>query len=319
MPWEENLVEKTPRGANVAGAIRNVAQATPFVGTWADEIEGAVLSPFLPGDYETWRKNAEESALGNIENTKYGRALELGTNLAENAIITALLRGANLTPAFSALQGAIEGAGRGNDSGERLANSLLGGGLGYVVPSVLNRVFPTKTIQKYATDKAAKSSNALVSLVGKAIKGSTNPEDVIVKEVPKGMLPDLWAKLRRAATGENVLRKAVLDSASKNVSTPYARYIEEEVRTVSPKYASKIGKEIEKYRLDDLGEDIVGQIDPRQYVMEAVNKVMRMASGEERQAVSDVLAGAIARRGTAKKLVSTMIERPISLSGSLIK
>ena len=36
--------ETTKRGANLGGALRNIAQATPFVGTYADEAEALLRS-----------------------------------------------------------------------------------------------------------------------------------------------------------------------------------------------------------------------------------------------------------------------------------
>ena len=52
MPWEEDLTVRTPRGANLAGALRNIAQATPFLGTYADEAEGLIRSLKRGEDFE---------------------------------------------------------------------------------------------------------------------------------------------------------------------------------------------------------------------------------------------------------------------------
>ena len=318
MPWDENLEVQTPRGANLAGAIRNVAQATPFIGTYADELEGLLRAGEKGMDYETWRKNAEESALGNIANTGYGRGLEIGTNLAENALLALLTKGATLTPKISALQGAIEGAGRGSDIGERTAQALAGGGLGFAIPAALNRILPTKTIQQQTIKEAAKSKDALKSIVAKALQQGTTPEDVIAREVPKGMRPDLWANIRRSATAENAFRKNVLKQASDTYSKPYEEYIVEEVGGVVPKYAKKLGQEMEKLKLDQLGEDIVGEMDARQVASQAVNNIMRGATQEEKILAADAMEQAIAKRGVAKKLTNVAIERPINAaSGSV--
>lgn len=318
-PWEEEgLVAETPRGANLAGAVRNIAQATPFIGTYADEAEGLARALLRGEDFEKWRRNAEESALGNIENTGYGRALNIGTNIAENALLAGLTRGATLLPQVSAAQGAIEGFGRGKDLGERTVQAGVGGGLGFVIPTALNRLLPTKTTQKALTEQLAKSSDATKSIVAKALLQDTTPQDVIAREVPKGMRPDLWANLRRGYVGRNAFRKPVLEEAASVVNKPYAEYIEDEISAVSPKYAQKIGQEIEKIKLDELGEDVIGEIDPRAYVMEAVNKVMRSASDDEKAIVSQAVGDAVARRGVSKKLTNIAIERPIgSSSGSV--
>ena len=342
-PWEEDITAKTPRGANLGGALRNIAQATPFVGTYADEAEAllrssnllpdalsmatgvpsSIVSSLLPEpkeklDYETLRRNAEESALGNIENTSYGRALNIGTNMAENALAAYLTGGATLLPTVSAAQGGIEGFGRGSDLGERATQAGVGAGFGFVVPQVLNRLLPTKTTQTALVNELAKSKDATKSIFAKALQQGSTPEEVIAQEVPKGMRPDLWANMRRGFTGRDTFRKPILEEASSVVSTPYSEYIEKEIANVSPKYASKIGKEIEKLKLDDLGEDIVGEFDPRQYVMNAVNKVMKSAPAEEQDLVAQTMENAIAKRGVAKKLTSVAIERPIgSGSGSI--
>jgi len=313
-PWKEDLIVDIPRGANVAGAARNLLQATPFLGTYADEAEGLARSLIRNEDFEKWRKNAEESALGNIENTNYGRALNIGANIAENAVLTGLTGGATLLPPVSAVQGAIEGFGRGSDLGERTTQAMVGGSLGFAIPTALNRILPTKTTQKALVDELAKSKDATKNIIGKALQKDTTPEDVIAQEVPKGMRKDLWANLRRGYTGKDAFRTPVLESSSAVASKPYSQYITEEIATVSPKYASKIGKEIEKMKLDELGEDIVGEFDPRQYVMDAVNKVMRSAPAEEQTAVAQALENAIAKRGVAKTLTSVAIERPISSS-----
>lgn len=315
MPWEEDLSVKTPRGANLAGALRNIAQATPFLGTYADEAEGLVRSLKRGEDFEKWRRNAEESALGNIENTSYGRGLNIGTNLAENALATFLTGGATLLPPVSALQGAIEGFGRGSDLGERTAQSTVGAGIGFVVPQALNRLLPTKTTQTALMNELAKGKDATKSIFAKALQQGITPEEVIAREVPKGMRPDLWANMRRNFTGRNTFRKPILEEASSVVSTPYSEYIEKEIANVAPKYASKIGNEMEKLKLDELGEDIVGEIDPRQYAISAVNKVMKSAPAKEQDLVAQTMEDAIAKRGVAKKLTNVAIERPIS-SGS---
>lgn len=332
--------ETTKRGANLGGALRNIAQATPFVGTYADEAEAllrssnvlpealsmatgvpsSITTALLPKskeklDYETLRKNAEESALGNIENTGYGRALNIGTNVAENALAAYLTGGATLLPPVSAAQGGIEGFGRGEDLGERITQAGVGAGLGFLIPQVLNRLLPTKTTQAALVDELTKSKDATKRIFAKALQQGTTPEEVIAKEVPKGMRPDLWANMRRAFTGRDTFRKPILEEASSVVSAPYSEYIEKEIANVSPKYASKIGKEIEKLKLDELGEDIVGEFDPRQYVMDAVNKVMKSAPEAEQDLVAGTMEDAIAKRGVAKKLTSVAIERPIS-SGS---
>lgn len=331
--FAEPETQKSQRGVNIGGAVRNVARATPFFGDWMDEIEAGIRYPFSSYDYETLRKNAEESGLGNIENTSYGQPLHIGTNIAENALAAYLTGGLTLLPPVSAAQGAIEGFGRGSDLGERTSNALTDAAISYVVPKILNKALPTKEIQKIALNRMPKISDGMIGkaidkvakwasskkspaeeIISKALQQGITPEDVIAREVPRGMRPDLWSKLRRDFTGENVYRKTMLNQASKTVSSPYDEYITKEVEKVAPQYAKKLGDEIEKLKLDELGEDIVGEIDPRKLVNNAVNKVMKGAKQEERELVASTMSEAIAKRGVAKKITTNAVERPIAPS-----
>lgn len=310
--------ETSSRGANLGGAIRNVAQATPVIGTYADEAEGLLRSMFQPGGYEKWRRNAEESAQGNIENTGYGKALNIGANIAENTILAGLTGGATLLPGVSGVQGAIEGFGEGNNWRDRAENAILRGTISTVVPAAFNRILPTKTVQNAMIKSASKDKNALKSIIGKSILGKTTPEDVIAREVPKGMRADLWANIRRNSVGEDVMRKVVQKQASDVVSMPYEEYIVKEVSGVAPEYASKLGHTMEKLKLDQLADDVIGEFDPRAIVMDAVNSVMKGAPKAARENVGQVVSDAVAKRGVAKKLTSATIERPISTgSGSI--
>lgn len=312
VPWEENLEVKTPRGANFAGAVRNVAQNIPVIGPYADEAEGLARSLIGGGDYEMWRRNAEQSALGNEQNTGYGRALGLGTNLAGNIGLAALTSGATLLPGVSAVQGGIEGFGRGDDLGSRTAQAGAGAALGAVIPAAFNRIFPTKSVQTAVTKSLAEKAELTPQkIVARAIQEQTTPEDVIAREVPRSMRPELWSSIRRESVGENVYRKALQEQAGKVYNKPYAEFIAEEVGSVSPKYASQLSKEMEKLKLDQLGEDIVGEIDARSVVMDAVNKVMRNAPAAEKEAVAGAMDNAIARWGIAKQMSRATMKKPL--------
>lgn len=312
MPWEEELTVATPRGANFGGAVRNVAQNIPVVGTYADEAEGLARSLIQGGDYEMWRRNAEQSALGNERNTRYGRALGIGTNLAGNIGLTAATGGLTLLPPFSAAQGAIEGFGRGDDLGSRTAQSATGAAIGAVVPAVFNRILPTKTVQTAMTKKLAESADlAPQKIIARAIETGTTPENVIAQEVPRSLRPELWSSIRRESVGENVFRKTLQKQAGEVYDQPYAEFIAKEIGTVAPKYASKFSKELEKLKLDQLGDDIIGEIDARSLVTNAVNRVMKGASQAEKEAVAGAMDNAIARWGVAKKMSSATMKRPL--------
>lgn len=303
---------KTPRGTNLAGAVRNVAQNIPIVGPYADEAEGLARSLIEGGDYEMWRRNAEQSALGNEQNTGYGRALGLGTNLAGNIGLAALTGGATLLPPVSAAQGGIEGFGRGDDLGSRTSQAAVSAALGAAVPVAFNRIFPTKSVQTALTKKLAGGAELTPQkIIARAIEQGTTPEDIIAREVPRSMRPELWSSIRRESVGENVYRKALQEQAGKVYDKPYAEFIAEEVGSVSPKYASQLSKEMEKLKLDQLGEDIVGEIDARSVVMDAVNKVMRNAPSAEKEAVAGAMDSAIARWGIAKQMSRATMKKPL--------
>ena len=199
--FAEQQKEETKRGANFGGVLRNVASATPFLGPWADEAEAGLraakqyiynIDPTVSKEkksdktwkelYNVYKKNAEESAKGNIENTGYGKALNIGTNIAENAALGAATLGATLMPGLSGLQGAIEGFGKGDNWRDRTENAILEGTISTVVPAAFNRIFPTKTVQDAMVKSASNSKNALKSIIGKSILQKTTPEDIIARE-----------------------------------------------------------------------------------------------------------------------------------------
>lgn len=323
---------KKNRGANVVGALRYVASMTPFVGGAVDEVEAALRAGSTSGEeYDRWLKNARESRAGakasferNAKNGNWfdrniGLYAPEALNLTENAVLATLTGGRTLMPSMSAAQGAMEGFLSGEGGENRTSRAIAGGTIGYVVPYVLNRLFPTKGVQTRTVDALTKSKDAPEQIIAKALKDGTTPEDIIAREVPKGMRPDLWSNIRRNSVGENVYRKTLQRQASDTYSKPYSRYIVEEIGGASPKYANKIGQEIERLRLDELADDVIGEFDPRAVVMDAVNSVMRGAPAAEREMIGQTVADAVVRRGVAKKLSSATIERPVSTaSGSIM-
>lgn len=324
--FAEQPKEETKRGANLAGAIRNIAQATPFIGTYSDEAEGLARSLLQGGDYETWRRNAEESALGNVENTGYGRGLEIGTNLLENALLGYLSGGATLTPNVSAVQGGVEGFGRGEDVGERTANALAGGTIGYFVPSVLNRVFPTKTIQKKMLSDLSKKTlettafdpKVSQTIIAKALQQGTTPEQIIINEVSKGYRDNLLKNIARSGVGENVYRGALMKNMAEIRRPGYAEYVGKEIENVLPGWGNKFTKEVENIESKALGEDIFEKVDPRKIVKTAVNNIMKGAKQEEKELASNVMENAIATQGVAKKTLPMLSSRPIPTSSGSI-
>lgn len=316
-PWEtaDELVENKNRGRNWAGYARNAVQAAvPFLGPAADEVE-AYARANIPAlnprglSYEDFHRNAEESRLGNIKNAPGGRATEIGSSIAGNALLAALTRGASLTPGFSAVQGGVEGYLQGMDPVERGFGATIGAGTGWAVPKLFNWAFPTKglqqrTIQKYARrplETASKDSSAGRIIMAKAIQEGTDPLTVVT-EVGKGWRPTVWKNLGRSFKNETPIRSRVLSEAADTASKPYEEYIEDAVGQVAPKYAKRFGRAVEKLKLDELGDDVVGEIDSRAIATKAVNDIMRGEKAEIKNEVGQAVSDAVAKRGVAKKL-----------------
>lgn len=336
MPWEEDLKVSTPRGANLGGYIRNVAQNIPLLGTRADELEATIrsnktglaagmmgfsgLSRLLQNDaeYEKYRRNAEESALGNEENAPYGKAAAWGTNIAGNMALAALTRGLTLNPFVSAAQGIIEGSGRGSNDEERAINAAVAGSINFAVPAVFNKIAPTKSITTKTLNKYAKRSletaknNKDVSkiIIAKSIKEGVEPSEIIANEVSKGYRPALWSNLERASEGEDVLRGYLYKSAAESRRPLYDQYIEQEVRKVSPEYATKIGQNIKKLKLDEKGTDLLANFDSKEIARNAINETMRDASQAERATVENAINNAFAKRGVGDKMLEILVPKP---------
>lgn len=316
-PWERPTepVENKNRGRNWAGYARNALQALiPWGGAGLDELEAVlraenpVLNPKRLS-YEELHRNAEESRLGNIKNAPYGKAVEIGSGLVGNTLQAFLTGGASLTPGYSAVQGATEGFLQGMDPVDRAVGAGVGAATGYAVPKVLNWALPSKglqqrTIREYAKrtlENPAKDSKAGRTIIAKAIQEDKTPLEVMT-EVGKGWRPTLWKNLSRSFKNETPIRSRVLTEAAETAGKPYEEYIEGEVKKVAPKYAKRFGRAVEKLKLDELGDDVIGEIDSRAIATKAVNDIMRGEKAEVRNAVGEAVSDAVAKRGVAKKL-----------------
>lgn len=314
------------------GAAFYALEQIPVIGTWTDEA-AARIAAIGDKSYEEAHKEIEEARdytekqfkenaeQGNWLTRNVLRYTPEASNIINNALLATATGGATLMPGVSGLQGALEGAGMGNDIGERTANAIFSGGISYAIPAAFNKFLPTKGVQQQTINQLASQTDDMSKAVfAKALKYGTTPEEVISKTIPKGMRPDLWSNIRRNAVGEDVFRGALQKSASRVVSQPYEEYIEGALKkVVKPDLAKKLGETIQKARLDELGDDIVGVYDPRQIVMDAVNKVMKKAPAAQQELVGQTMSNAIARRGVAKKLTTATVKKPISTaSGSIM-
>ena len=274
-PWEtaNEPVENKNRGRNWAGYARNVVQAgVPFFGPAADEIEAYV------------RANIPVLNPRGLSYEDYHRK-------------------------FSSVQGGVEGFLQGMDPVERGLGAAIGAGTGWATPKLLNWMLPTKglqqrTIQEYAKrplETAAKDSKAGRTIIAKAIQEGKSPLEVVT-EVGKGWRPTVWKNLGRSFKNETPIRSRVLSEAAETASKPYEEYIEDVVGQVAPKYAKRFGRAVEKLKLDELGDDVVGEIDSRAIATKAVNDIMRGEKAEVKNAVGQAVSDAVAKRGVAKKL-----------------
>lgn len=314
------------------GAAFYALEQIPVIGTWTDEA-AARIAAIGDKSYEEAHKEIEEARdytekqfkenaeQGNWLTRNVLRYTPEASNIINNALLATATGGATLMPGVSGLQGALEGAGMGNDVGERTANAIFSGGISYAIPAAFNKFLPTKGVQQQTINQLASQTDDMSKAIfAKALKYGTTPEEVISKTIPKGMRPDLWSNIRRNAVGEDVFRGALQKSASRVVSQPYEEYVEGALKkVVKPDLAKKLGETIQKARLDELGDDIVGVYDPRQIVMDAVNKVMKKAPVAQKELVGQTMSEAIARRGVAKKLTTATVKKPISTaSGSIM-
>lgn len=349
-PWEENLEIRVPRGVNLGGYVRNVLTATPLVGNYEDEVEATLRSPYklasvlassITGtpesvisnlitpedhkqDYEMWRRNAEESARENIKNAPYGRGLNVGASMAENAILAGLTGGLTLMPGVSGAQGAIEGFGEGEDLKQRITNAAIQGTASNFIPRMFNKIAPTKDISKQIIKSYAKrpletakaDKKAAFTIIAKALEQDKPIEDVIANEVSKGYRTNLWNNLKAAFRNEDVIRSKFYKSAAEILRNPYEKTIEQEVRAVSPKYASKIGNEIKKIKKGIKGSDILSDADPREVVTEAANNVMRKASSTDKKLVANTIENAQAKIGVAKEVQDVAKANPAEFEGT---
>lgn len=327
-----NAEQQANKGKYNKGAAFYALEQIPVIGTWTDEA-AARIAAIGDKSYEEAHKEIEEARdytkkqfkenaeQGNWLTRNVLRYTPEAANILNNALLATATGGATLMPGVSGLQGAIEGAGMGDDIGERTANAIFSGGISYAIPAAFNKFLPTKGVQQQTINQLASQTDDMSKAVfAKALKYGTTPEEVISKTIPKGMRPDLWSNIRRNAVGEDVFRGALQKSASRVVSQPYEEYVEGALKkVVKPDLAKKLGETIQKAKLDELGDDIIGVYDPRQIVMDAVNKVMKKAPTVQKELVGQTMADAIARRGVAKKLTTATVKKPISTaSGSIM-
>lgn len=284
--------------------------------------------------YQKMLKNARESyqgaerafyentAKGNWFDRNIGKYAPAGIAIAGNVPITVATGGANLLPSVSALQGAIDWSGQGEDAEQKAILGGIGGGLSYILPAGLNKLFPTKsvtqsTVNKYASGKLLGAKNPYETVVAKTIKTGEEPVAVIAKESTRGTEPAILKNLQKALKGNDAQAKLVYDSAVKNVDYArnaggFTKYIKDRLpKNLSEKVSDNLSKGFAK--LEDLFEgvsangDILVKENLPNMIDSVINEVMRGASATERSAVKSAATKAFAERHISKEISKKLI------------
>jgi hypothetical protein len=327
------------RGGNVGGGLRyGLATVIPGgLGEGLDEAEALfrryVYDPAGKNlSYDEYLKNArdsrkgaerifkEETDKGSWFNRHVVGNVPLAARMAEEGLLAAGTGGATLMPGVAGALGATEGALSGEGFGNRGARALFQGGIAAGTAGLFNRLFPTKSVQSRYTNKLANSSDQIKKYTAKAIRAGTTPEDIIAREVPKGMREELFDKIARKSVGENVLRKQMHKQASDTVSQPYAEYVADRLAQTVPEYADAFNKQYVKEQVKNVGKKTLVEADERKFVEDAINKITKGASEETKQVIRKLMNNVRASRDVAKKLTSFAKSRAISPnSGSMYK
>lgn len=322
------------RGTNVGGGIRYGLAATipGGFGEGIDEAEARVRSWVGDKSYDEYLKNARDSRKGAerafkdiTENGDWVdrniiRHVPTAARMINEGLLTAGTAGATLMPGVAGTLGAMEGFLSGEGTGNRTARAIAQGGISAGTAALFNRLFPTASVQKRYTNKLAQSKDPLTKYTAKAVRAGTTPEDVIAREVPKGMRPQLWYDVSRKSVGENVFRGQMQRQASRTASQPYENYIADQIAQTLPEYAEAFTKQYAKETAKAVGKKTLVEADKRQLVTTAVNKIMKGASEETKQVMRQLMNNARASRDVAKTITETAIAKPISPnSGSMYK
>lgn len=292
--------------------------------------------------YSKMLKNAQESyqgaerafdentAKGNWFDRNIGKYAPAGIAIAGNVPVTVATGGANLLPSVSALQGAVEWSGKGEDAEQKAILGGIGGGLSYILPAGLNKLFPTKsvtqsTVNKYASDKLLGAKKPYETVVAKTIKTGKDPVAVIAEESTRGTQPAIIKNLQKALKGNDAQAKVVYESAVKNVdyarnSGGFVKYIKDRLPSnLSEKTKdtlSRLFDNAEKTMYNMTGEgDVLVRNDIREVVDSVINQGMKGASVAEKQAVKDAAVKAFAERGVSLSITNKLV--PQNMIGNL--
>lgn len=289
--------------------------------------------------YQKMLKNARESyqgaerafyentAKGNWFDRNIGKYAPAGIAIAGNVPITVATGGANLLPSVSALQGAIDWSGQGEDAEQKAILGGIGGGVSYILPAGLNKLFPTKsvtqsTVNKYASGKLLGAKKPYETVVAKTIKTGEEPVAVIAKESTRGTQPAIMKNLQMALKGNDAQAKLVYDSAVKNVDYEggFIKYIRDRLPSnLSDKVKKTLSSLFDKaeqamYNMTDEG-DVLVRNDIREVVDSVVNQGMKGASIAEKQAVKDSAVKAFSERAVALNVRNKLI--PQNMIGNI--
>ena len=328
-------------GRDLSGGLRYVASKVPFVGDWVDEIEAAVKAGKISGpEYEQYLKNAQESiagaergfketsANGNWVDRNVLRYAPEAMRFLGDAWLAAATGGKTLMPRVSALQSAIEGYGSGSGTDNRLVNAGIHGAVGYAIPAVLNKIWPTKNVAEETIKVAAKGPIAgakrpITNVVAKALKTGKEPVEVIAKESTRGTEPAIMKGMQQALKSNNAQAKVIYDSAVRNVDYKggFVKYVKDRMpeglsETVKNRLSrgfAALENTFEEAGAAE-GELLVKENLPAM-VDSVINMAMRGASEAERSAVKQAAIKAFSERHVAKEVTKKLI--PQNMVGNI--
>lgn len=329
------------RGRNTGGALRYAASNLPWIGDSVDEIEAVVRSGKISGpEYDKYVQNARESIAGAAQAFKERRPDDNWVErnvlhyapetirVAGDTIAAVGSGGLTLMPGVSSIQGALEGYGAGVDPANRRVRALGGAALGFAVPAVLNKVFPTKSVTERTIKGMAKGTllgakKPAGNVIAKAIQAGEEPVSIIAKESTRATEPAIMKGLQQALKGNDAQAKVIYDSAVRNVDYEggFIKYIKDRMpKGLSEKVSNRLSKGFaalengfEEYGANNA--DLLVKENLPEMIDTVINTSMRGASEAERNAVKNAAIKAFSERHTAKEVTKKLI--PQSMIGNL--
>lgn len=320
-------------GRDWSGGIRYAASNIPIVGEWVDEIEAAVKAGKISGpEYDKYVQNARESIAGAEkgfkESTADGNwidrnilryAPEAMRFLGDSGLAVAT-GGTTLMPGISGIQGAVEGYGSGSGEENRMVNAGIRGGVGYLIPAMINKVLPTQSVTNKTIKIASKgpilgAKRPITNVVAKALKTGKEPVEIISRESTRATEPAIMKNLQMALKSNDSQAKVIYDSAVRNVDYDggFVKYIKDRMpKNLSEKVTDRLSRGFAALEntFEEVGSaegDLLVKENLPAMIDSVINMGMRGASEAERAAVKSAATKAFAERHTAKEITKKLI------------